>query len=184
VKRRRTQEGHCRAPCCCRWRFKARFATCSSISPRITFLNSGYTLSNAGASGAPLGDMMVIVGTWAFGSYAAGKAFMLVQAGTVFLALIGTTLLHQHGRAGDLCDGPGRRSAVALRPGPWQHALSAPRDLDAGVISAIIGIITTVAYLGGNRRRRRWTSTTFGTASASFSPAFYASCPTRWSSSR
>ena len=27
------------------------------------FLNSGYTLSNAGASGAPLGDMMVITGT-------------------------------------------------------------------------------------------------------------------------
>jgi amino acid transporter len=36
--------------------------------------------------------MMVIVGTWMFGSPAAGKAFMLVQAITVFLALIGTTL--------------------------------------------------------------------------------------------
>jgi amino acid transporter len=36
--------------------------------------------------------MMVIVGTWMFGSPAAGKAFMLVQALTVFLALIGTTL--------------------------------------------------------------------------------------------
>src|ERR1700722_951966 len=56
------------------------------------FLNKGYTLTNAGASGAPLGDMMVIVGTWLFGSYSAGRAFMLVQAFTVFLALIGTTL--------------------------------------------------------------------------------------------
>ena len=56
------------------------------------FLNQGYTLANAGASGAPLGDMMVLVGTWLFGSYAAGRAFMLVQAATVFLALIGTTL--------------------------------------------------------------------------------------------
>jgi len=56
------------------------------------FLNSGYTISNAGASGAPIGDMMVLVGTWAFGSPAAGKAFMLVEAATVFLALIGTTL--------------------------------------------------------------------------------------------
>src|SRR6202142_1920873 len=56
------------------------------------FLNSGYTLSNAGASGAPIGDMMVLAGTWVFGSYAAGKAFMLVQAFTVFLALVGTTL--------------------------------------------------------------------------------------------
>jgi amino acid transporter len=36
--------------------------------------------------------MMVIVGTWLFGSAAAGRAFMLVQALTVFLALVGTTL--------------------------------------------------------------------------------------------
>ncbi len=56
------------------------------------FLNSGYTISNAGASGAPIGDMMTIVGTWMFGSAAAGRAFMLIQAFTVFLALIGTTL--------------------------------------------------------------------------------------------
>src|SRR5580658_9976661 len=55
-------------------------------------LNSGYTMSNAGASSAPIGDMMVLAGTWVFGSYAAGKAFRLVQAVTVFLALIGTTL--------------------------------------------------------------------------------------------
>lgn len=36
--------------------------------------------------------MMIIVDTWLFGSPAAGKAFMLVQALTVFLALIGTAL--------------------------------------------------------------------------------------------
>ena len=43
------------------------------------FLNKGYTLTNAAASGAPLGDMMVIVGTWLFGSYSRflGRAFML-----------------------------------------------------------------------------------------------------------
>jgi APA family basic amino acid/polyamine antiporter len=56
------------------------------------FLHNGYQLSSALGSAAPLGDMMVIVGTWLFGSPAAGKAFMLVQAITVFLALIGTTL--------------------------------------------------------------------------------------------
>jgi APA family basic amino acid/polyamine antiporter len=55
-------------------------------------MNNGYQVSNAIGSAAPLGDMMIIVGTWAFGSPAAGKAFMLVQALTVFLALIGTTL--------------------------------------------------------------------------------------------
>jgi amino acid transporter len=56
------------------------------------FLHNGYQVSNALGSAAPIGDMMVIVGTWLFGSAAAGKAFMLVQALTVFLALIGTTL--------------------------------------------------------------------------------------------
>jgi amino acid transporter len=56
------------------------------------FINNGYQISNALASAAPVGDMMIIVGTWLFGSPAAGKAFMLVQAFTVFLALIGTTL--------------------------------------------------------------------------------------------
>jgi APA family basic amino acid/polyamine antiporter len=56
------------------------------------FLNNGYQVSNALGSAAPVGDMMVLVGTWLFGSPAAGKAFMLVQALTVFLALIGTTL--------------------------------------------------------------------------------------------
>jgi amino acid transporter len=56
------------------------------------FLNNGYQISNALGSAAPVGDMMIIAGTWLFGSAAAGKAFMLVQAFTVFLALIGTTL--------------------------------------------------------------------------------------------
>jgi APA family basic amino acid/polyamine antiporter len=55
-------------------------------------LHNGYQISNALGSAAPIGDMMVIVGTWMFGSVAAGRAFMLVQAITVFLALIGTTL--------------------------------------------------------------------------------------------
>src|SRR2546428_9012001 len=56
------------------------------------FLHNGYQTSNALGSAAPVGDMMIIAGTWLFGSAAAGKAFMLVQALTVFLALIGTTL--------------------------------------------------------------------------------------------
>jgi len=56
------------------------------------FLHNGYGVSNALGSAAPVGDMMILVGTWLFGSPAAGKAFMLVQALTVFLALIGTTL--------------------------------------------------------------------------------------------
>ena len=56
------------------------------------FLNPGYTCTTAAGSSAPIGDMMVIVGTWMFGSPEAGWWFMFIQAVTVFLALIGTTL--------------------------------------------------------------------------------------------
>ncbi len=56
------------------------------------FLNSGYTMTTASASPAPIGDMMQIVGTWVFGSPQAGWWFMFIQAITVFLALCGTTL--------------------------------------------------------------------------------------------
>ena len=55
------------------------------------FLNSGYTMQNASGSAAPLGDMMVVVGDAIFGP-GRGKIFMLVQAFTVFLAIMGTTL--------------------------------------------------------------------------------------------
>lgn len=56
------------------------------------FLNSGYKMTTAAGSPAPVGDMMQIAGTWLFGSATAGWWFMFVEAITVFLALIGTTL--------------------------------------------------------------------------------------------
>ena len=55
------------------------------------FLNSGYTMQSAAGSAAPIGDMMVLVGDAVFGQ-GNGRAFMLFEAFTVFLALIGTTL--------------------------------------------------------------------------------------------
>ena len=55
------------------------------------FLNSGYSMQNAAGSAAPIGDMMVIVGDALFGA-GHGRTFMLFEAATVFLALIGTTL--------------------------------------------------------------------------------------------
>jgi basic amino acid/polyamine antiporter, APA family len=55
------------------------------------FLNSGYTMQNATGSAAPIGDMMIVVGDALFGS-GHGRYFMLAEAVTVFLALIGTTL--------------------------------------------------------------------------------------------
>jgi len=55
------------------------------------FLNSGYPMSSATGSAAPIGDMMIIVGDNIFGQ-GHGRMFMLIEAFTVFLALIGTTL--------------------------------------------------------------------------------------------
>jgi APA family basic amino acid/polyamine antiporter len=55
------------------------------------FLNSGYTMQSATGSAAPIGDMMIIVGDALLGA-GHGKYFMLAEAFTVFLALIGTTL--------------------------------------------------------------------------------------------
>ena len=120
------------------------------------FLNSGYTLSNAGASGAPLGDMMMITGTWLFGSAAAGKAFMLVQAGTVFLALIGTTLS---------CINTGARVTYAMgrdEEMPSHFGLVHGRTLSPHraiwtltIISIVIGIISVAVYLGGQSCRPR-----------------------------
>jgi len=55
------------------------------------FLNSGYSMQSATGSAAPIGDMMVMVGDALFGP-GHGRTFMLCEAATVVLALIGTTL--------------------------------------------------------------------------------------------
>ncbi len=141
------------------------------------FLHNGYTMPMAGASGAPLGDMMVITGTWLFGSYAAGKAFMLVQAFTVFLALIGTTLsclstgarvTYAMGKDDEL------GSHFGLLHGKTASPYRAIWTLAA--ISAVIGIISVTIYLGGTTpaaldKHNFWYS--FGL----FSPAAYAKLP-------
>ena len=114
------------------------------------FLNQGYTMTNAAASGAPLGDMMVLVGTWMFGSPAAGRAFMLVQAFTVFLALIGTTLsclstgarvTYAMGRDDEVPSHFGLLHGKTLTPYRAIWTLAA--------ISAVVGIATVSVYLGG-----------------------------------
>jgi amino acid transporter len=113
-------------------------------------LHNGYTLPNAGASGAPIGDMMVLVGTWLFGSYAAGKAFMLVQALTVFLALIGTTLscLNTGAR---VTYAMGRDEEVPSHFGLLHGKTASPYRAiwTLAVLSIIIGIATVSIYLGG-----------------------------------
>ena len=104
------------------------------------FLNSGYTMQNASASAAPIGDMMIIVGDALLG-HGRGKYFMLAEAVTVFLALIGTTLA---------CMNTGARVTYAMgkddeAPGHFGllHAKSlSPRRAiwTLAVISAIIGM--------------------------------------------
>jgi amino acid transporter len=143
------------------------------------FLNQGYTLADAAGSGAPLGDMMVLAGTWLFGSYAAGRAFMLVQAATVFLALIGTTLS---------CLSTGARVTYAMgrdEEVPSHFGLVHGRRLTPhraiwtlAILSAVIGIVTVAVYLGGTtpaalepKYNNFWYS--FGI----FSPETYAKLP-------
>jgi basic amino acid/polyamine antiporter, APA family len=143
------------------------------------FLNQGYTLADAAGSGAPLGDMMVLAGTWLFGSYAAGRAFMLVQAATVFLALIGTTLS---------CLSTGARVTYAMGRDdevPSHFGLLHGKRLTPhraiwtlAILSALIGIATVAVYLGGTtpaalepKYHNLWYS--FGI----FSPETYAKLP-------
>ena len=114
------------------------------------FLNQGYTLTDAAASGAPLGDMMLLAGTWLFGSVSAGRAFMLVQAATVFLALIGTTLS---------CLSTGARVTYAMGKDeevPEHFGMLHGKTLTPhraiwtlAILSAVIGIVTVLIYLGG-----------------------------------
>ncbi|MGA2231101.1 MAG: APC family permease, partial [Tepidisphaeraceae bacterium] len=56
------------------------------------FQSSSFTNTTESGSSAPIGDMMQLVGAWAFGSPNAGWWFTFIEAITVFLALVGTTL--------------------------------------------------------------------------------------------
>ncbi len=113
-------------------------------------LNSGYTIGNAGASGAPLGDMMNLAGAWLFGSVRAGWWFMFIQACTVFLALIGTTLS---------CLNTGARVTYAMgrdEEMPSHFGVLHGKNLTPhkaiwtlAIISVVIGMITVFNYAGG-----------------------------------
>src|SRR5215510_7088881 len=114
------------------------------------FLHNGYQISNALGSAAPLGDMMVIVGTWMFGSVAAGRAFMLVQAFTVFLALIGTTLSCMNTGA-RVTYAMGRDKEVPEHFGMLHGEKLTPHRAiwTLAVISGIVGIVAIVFNFAG-----------------------------------
>jgi amino acid transporter len=112
------------------------------------FLNSGYTMQSAVTSAAPIGDMMIMVGDGLLGQ-GHGKYFMLAEAVTVFLALIGTTLS---------CMNTGARVTYAMGKDDEApehfgilHAGSlSPRKAiwTLAVISAVIGVIAVVLVFG------------------------------------
>ena len=140
-------------------------------------LSSAYTMSSAGASAAPIGDLMLITGTWLFGSASAGKAFMLVQALTVFLALIGTTLACLNTGA-RVTYAMGRDQEVGAHFGLLHGKNLTPHKSiwTLCVLSIFIGMITVTSYLGGTSpaaldKHNLWYSF------AIFSPATYTTLP-------
>jgi amino acid transporter len=143
------------------------------------FLNNGYTLSNAGASAAPIGDMMVLTGSWLFGSATAGTWYMWIQGITVFLALIGTTLACINTGA-RVTYAMGRDNEVGELFG-YVHAKSGAPTKGIWVLSflsIILGIVTVSMYLGGTTQtaldpkyHNFWYS--FGL----FDPGVYATAP-------
>ncbi len=112
------------------------------------FLNSGYSMANAASSAAPIGDMMIIVGDGLLG-HGNGHYFMLAEAFTVFLALIGTTLS---------CMNTGARVTYAMGKDDEApehfgilHAGSlSPRKAiwTLATISAVIGVIAVSLVFG------------------------------------
>ncbi|MGP8268550.1 MAG: APC family permease [Terracidiphilus sp.] len=112
------------------------------------FLNSGYTMASASSSAAPIGDMMIIVGDGLLG-HGNGRYFMLAEALTVFLALIGTTLS---------CMNTGARVTYAMGKDDEApehfgilHAKSlSPRKAiwTLASISAVIGVIAVSLVFG------------------------------------
>ncbi len=111
-------------------------------------LNSGYSMQNAAGSAAPIGDLMILVGDALFGR-GHGRTFMLVEAATVFLALIGTTLscmntgarvTYAMGKDNEMPDSMGMLHSRNLTPhrAIWMLAF----------ISAIVGCLTVVMYFG------------------------------------
>lgn len=112
------------------------------------FLNSGYSMASAAGSAAPIGDMMIMVGDALLGS-GRGRIFMLCEATTVFLALIGTTLSCMN-TAARVTYAMGKDNEV-----PGHFGLLHSKNLTPhraiwtlAIISAIVGCLTVVMIFG------------------------------------
>jgi amino acid transporter len=110
-------------------------------------LSTGYSAQSAAGSAAPIGDLMVMVGDALFKGH--GRAFMLCEAVTVFLALIGTTLS---------CMNTGARVTYAMGKDnevPENFGLLHDKNLSPhraiwalAIISAITGCIALLVLFG------------------------------------
>jgi len=112
------------------------------------FLSSGYPMTTATGSAAPIGDMMIVVGNAILGA-GHGRTFMLIEAFTVFLAIIGTTLscintgarvTYAMGKDQELPDHLGTLHAANLTPHRAIWTLAA--------ISAVVGCLTVSNLFG------------------------------------
>jgi len=112
------------------------------------FLNSGYSMQSAVSSAAPIGDMMIIVGDQLLGQ-GHGKYFMLAEAITVFLALIGTTLACMNTGA-RVTYAMGKDEEVPEHFGMLHAESLSPRRAiwTLAVISAVIGVIAVSLAFG------------------------------------
>jgi basic amino acid/polyamine antiporter, APA family len=111
-------------------------------------LNSGYTMQSATGSAAPIGDLMVMVGDAIFGP-GNGRTFMLIQAFTVFLALIGTTLSCMN-TAARVTYAMGKDDELSAGLGTLHHKTLTPHRAiwTLAIISAVIGCVTVCMIFG------------------------------------
>ena len=115
------------------------------------YMNNGYgATANGGSSSAPIGDIMQLVGAWAFGSANRGWWFMFIEAVTVFLALIGTTLscLNTGAR---VTYAMGRDEEVPNHFGILHGRNATPHRAvwTLATISVVIGIFAVIFYFCG-----------------------------------
>ena len=111
-------------------------------------LNNGYTMQSAAGSAAPIGDLMITVGNALLGP-GNGRTFMLIEAFTVFLALIGTTLS---------CMSTGARVTYAMgkdQEVPEHFGMLHSENLTPhraiwalAIISAIVGCVSVLMAFG------------------------------------
>jgi amino acid transporter len=114
----------------------------------LYLLNSGYTMQTATGSAAPIGDLMIMVGDAIFGP-GNGRMFMLIQAFTVVLAIIGTTLSCMNTGA-RVTYAMGKDDELSAGLGSLHHKTLTPHRAiwTLAVISAVIGCFVVFMIFG------------------------------------